>query len=110
MSDGTAFQNLIGGNYSFDYAVTSIGVSVVGIFPQLQARTHAEKPAITPAGKALSVENGVFAEAVVDSESKSPVKNADVVGSYDWTKHCEYRHRRCHFGFRAFLREPTLHR
>lgn len=84
MSDGTAFQNpKLVVITALITAITSIGVSVVGIFPQLQARTHAEKPAVTPtassAGKALSTEKWSIRGAVVDSDSKSPVKNADVV-------------------------------
>jgi hypothetical protein len=61
-------------------AITSIGVSVVGIFPQLQARTiHQEKAATTTADKTLPTEKWSIRGAVVDSASKSPVKNADVV-------------------------------
>jgi hypothetical protein len=82
MSDGTAFQNpKLVVITALITAVTSIGVSVVGIFPQLQARTiHSEKGAITtPDKKTLPTEKWSIRGAVVDSESKSPVKNADVV-------------------------------
>jgi hypothetical protein len=81
MSDGTAFQNpKLVVITALITAVTSIGVSVVGIFPQLQARTiHAENPAIMPAGKALPTEKWSIRGQVVDSVSKSPVQNADVV-------------------------------
>ena len=61
-------------------AVTSIGVSVVGIFPQLQARTiNPGKAAATTADKTLPTEKWSIRGAVVDSDSRSPVKNADVV-------------------------------
>ncbi|MEP6718279.1 MAG: carboxypeptidase-like regulatory domain-containing protein [bacterium] len=81
MSDGTAFQNpKLVVITALITAVTSIGVSVVGIFPQLQARTiHPEKGAITTADKTLPTEKWSIRGAVVDSDSKSPVKNADVV-------------------------------
>lgn len=81
MSDGTAFQNpKLVVITALITAVTSIGVSVVGIFPQLQARTiHSEKGAITTPDKTLPTEKWSIRGAVVDSESKSPVKNADVV-------------------------------
>jgi len=81
MSDGTAFQNpKLVVITALITAVTSIGVSVVGIFPQLQARTmHPEKGAAATADKTLPTEKWSIRGAVVDSESKSPVKNADVV-------------------------------
>lgn len=81
MSDGTAFQNpKLVVITALITAVTSIGVSVVGIFPQLQARTiHPEKAAATTADKTLPTEKWSIRGAVVDSESKTPVKNADVV-------------------------------
>lgn len=81
MSDGTAFQNpKLVVITALITAVTSIGVSVVGIFPQLQARTiHPERAAATTADKTLATEKWSIRGAVVDSESKTPVKNADVV-------------------------------
>ncbi|HBB87122.1 MAG TPA: hypothetical protein DC047_05865 [Blastocatellia bacterium] len=81
MSDGTVFQNpKLVVITALITAVTSIGVSVVGIFPQLQARTiNPEKAAITTADKILPTEKWSIRGAVVDSESKTPVKNADVV-------------------------------
>jgi len=58
-----------------------IGVSVVGIFPQLQARTvHPEKTATSVAEKsATQVEKWSIRGQVVDSSNRTPVKNADVV-------------------------------
>jgi hypothetical protein len=81
MSDGTAFQNpKLVVITAFITAVTSIGVSVVGIFPQLQARTiHPEKAAAIVADKAAPAEKWSIRGEVIDSDSKSPVKNADVV-------------------------------
>jgi hypothetical protein len=66
-------------------AVTSIGVSVVGIFPQLQARTmQPDKTITTSAAKPAEItppaqEKWSIRGEVVDSSSRQPVKNADVV-------------------------------
>jgi hypothetical protein len=79
MSDGTAFQNpKLVVITALITAVTSIGVSVVGIFPQLQARTL--KPEKTVSATAdNTVEKWSIRGQVVDSVSKTPVQNADVV-------------------------------
>ncbi len=62
-------------------AITSIGVSVVGIFPQLQARTLKPEQGVAGIAEKISppTEKWSIRGAVVDSASKSPVKNADVV-------------------------------
>jgi hypothetical protein len=65
-------------------AVTSIGVSVVGIFPQLHARTmQPDKTITSPAKPAENIppaqEKWSIRGEVVDSSSKQPVKNADGV-------------------------------
>ena len=79
MSDTTAFQNpKLVVITALITAVTSIGVSVVGIFPQLQARTL--KPEKTLSASAdNTAEKWSIRGQVVDSVSKSPVQNADVV-------------------------------
>ena len=82
MPDVTAFQNpKLVVITALITAVTSIGVSVVGIFPQLQARTmHPDKAATIVADKTTpQTEIWSIRGQVVDSGNKAPVKNADVV-------------------------------
>ena len=60
-------------------AVTSIGVSVVGIFPQMQARTVKADTEVTTSSPPPAAEKWSIRGAVVASENGRPVKSADIV-------------------------------
>ena len=74
MSDATSHNPKLVVITALITAATSIGVSVVGIFPQLQARTLKPEKTVS-----ATVEKWSIRGQVVDSVSKSPVQNADVV-------------------------------
>lgn len=86
MSDISSFQNpRLVVITALITAVTSIGVSVVGIFPKLHEQTFKSDSAITTTTAQAAEKTPPEPEKwsirgeVVDSNSKQPVKNADVV-------------------------------